>query len=249
MAEVADKSNARLKFIGYTSNERLNRRTAEIYNDDIGWSTVRARRTLVAVSNEMGLPAEQAEFEGRGYVQSDDVVNSGFIESDISRVEVQVVYDELVLLDDYEGVEITRLVREVKTENPFALNLMRITVDGKPLDDPGKSIQDVQRCTDVALDQAEVRFKLDSINLEPRLNVTAWPRSVRYRDVEETAFAENRVEFRIYTNYRSFIERAEVRIFKESQSVRDLPLAVIDIDSSGLAQWQPDFEAYSLRRG
>ncbi len=245
MAEVADKSNARLKFIGYTSNERLNRRTAEIYNDDIGWSTVRARRTLVAVSDEMGLPAEQAEFEGRGYVQSDDVVNSGFIESDISRVEVQVVYDELVLLDDYEGVEITRLVREVKTENPFALNLMRITVDGKPLDDPGKSIQDVQRCTDVALDQAEVRFKLDSINLEPRLNVTAWPRSVRYRDVEETAFAENRVEFRIYTNYRSFIERAEVRIFKEVQSVRDLPLAVIDIDSSGLAQWQPDFEAYS----
>ena len=245
MSEVADKSNVRLKFIGYTSNERLNRRTAEIYGDDIGWSTVRARRTLVAVSDEMGLPAEQAEFEGRGYVQSDDVVNSGFIESDTSRVEVQVVYDELVLLDDYEGVEITRLVREVKTENPFALNLMRITVDGKPLDDPGKSIQDVQRCTDVALDQAEVRFKLDSINLEPRLNVTAWPRSVRYRDVEETEFAENRIDFRIYTNYRSFIERAEVRIFKEGQSVRDLPLAVIDIDSSGLAQWQPDFEAYS----
>ena len=44
----------------------------------------------------MGLTEEQAEFEGRGYVQSDDVVNAGFIESDTSRVEVQVVYDELV---------------------------------------------------------------------------------------------------------------------------------------------------------
>jgi flagellar motor protein MotB len=245
MSEVVDKSNVRLLFIGYTSNERLNRRTAEIYGDDIGWSTVRARRVMQAIGGEMELTEEQVEFEGRGYVQSDDVVNTGFIESDTSRVEVQVVYDDLVLLDDYEGVEITRLVREVKTENPFALNLMRITVDGQPIDDPGKSSQDVQRCTDVALDKADVRFKLDSINLEPRLNVTAWPRSVRYRDVEETEFAENMVEFRIYTNYRNFIEQAEVRVFGDSQSVRDLPLAIIEMNVDGLAQWRPDFDDYS----
>jgi hypothetical protein len=44
----------------------------------------------------MGLTGEQVEFDGRGYVQSDDVVNAGFIESDTSRVRVQVLYDELV---------------------------------------------------------------------------------------------------------------------------------------------------------
>ena len=94
---------------------------------------------MAAVGEQMGLTERQAEFDGRGYVQSDDVVNAGFIESDTSQVKVQVVYDELVALDDYEGVDITPLTREVNTANPFALNLMRITVDGKPVDDPGKS--------------------------------------------------------------------------------------------------------------
>ncbi len=245
MSEIADKNNVRLRFIGYISNERLDRRTAAIYGDEIGWSTVRARRALVAVSEKMGLPEDKAEFEGRGYVQSSDLVKTGFIESDLSRVEVQVVYDDLVLLDDYEGVEITRLEREVKTENPFGLNLMRITVDGKPVDDPGKSIPDLQRCIDVALDKAQVRFKHDSLKLEPRLNVTAWPRVIRYRDVEETEFVEDQVEFRLYTNYRSFIARAEVRVFDDQQSVRDTPLASIEMDNDGFAQWQPDFTSYS----
>jgi len=245
MAEISDKANVRLRFIGYTGNKRLNRRTAAIYGDDIGWSTARARRAMEVMSEKMGLQEGQAEFEGHGYVQTDDVINTGFIEMDTSRVEVQVVYDELVVMDDYEGVEVTRLTREVETQNPFALNLMRITVDGKPVDDPGKSIPDVQRCTDVELDRAQVRFKYDTLKLVPRLNVTAWPRSVRYRDVEETDFEENLVNFNLYTNYRAFIDRAEVRIFDEDQSVRDTPLALIRMTDEGQAQWRPDFPDYT----
>jgi flagellar motor protein MotB len=245
MDEIKDKTNVRLRFVGYTSNERLDRRTAAVYGDDIGWSTARARRAMATVSDRMTLTEPQAEFEGRGYVQSDDVVNAGFIESDTSRVMVQVVYDELAILDDYEGVDITRLTREVSPADPFGLNLMRITVDGKPIDDPGKSIPDVQRCIDVALEKAQVEFKHDNLKLEPRLNVTAWPRTIRYQDLEESEFAENLVQFRMYTNYRSFIERAEVRIFEEDQSDRDTPLAVIEMDGDGMAQWQPDFDSYS----
>jgi hypothetical protein len=193
----------------------------------------------------MGLSPRQAEFEGRGYVQSDDVVNAGFIESDTSRVQVQVVYDELAILDDYEGVDITRLTREVNVANPFSLNHMRITVDGRPVDDPNKSIPDVQRCTDVALEKARIQFKHDSLKLEPRLNVTAWPRTIRYQNKDDSDFAEDLVRFRLYTNYRSFIERAEVRIFEEEQSVRDTPIAVLEINDDGLAQWQPGFASYS----
>ncbi|MHC4157086.1 MAG: TonB-dependent receptor, partial [Planctomycetota bacterium] len=183
--------------------------------------------------------------DGHGYVQSDDVVNAGFIESDTSRVKVQVVYDELILHDDYEGVEVTPLTREVSTADPFALNLMRITVDGKPIDDPGKCSSDVQRCTDVALENAQIQFKHDNLKLEPRLNVTAWPITIRYQDLPDTAFAENLVYFRLYTNYRSFIKRAEVRVFEEAQSVQDMPIAVIQMDTDGMAQWQPDFESFS----
>ncbi len=243
MDEIGDKANVRLRFVGYTSNERLDRRTAAVYGDDIGWSTARARRAMAAVAERMGLREGEAEFEGRGYVQSDDVVNAGFIESDTSRVALQVVYDELVALDDYEGVEITRLTREVTTADPFGLNLMRITVDGQPIDDPQKSIPDVQRCTDVALDKAQIRFRHDNLKLEPRLNVTAWPRTIAYRDLEETPFPENLVAFRLYANYRGFIKKAEVRIFEEEQSSRDLPLAVIEMDGDGMARWQPVLEA------
>ena len=225
MNEISDKDSVRLRFVGYTANKRLDRRTAAIYGDDIGLSMARARRAMAAVSEQMGLSEAQAEFDGRGYVHSEDVVNAGFTECDTSRVKVQVVYDEWVPLDDYEGVEITPFTREVQTADPFALNLMRITVDGMPLDDPGKCSSDVQRCTDVALENAQIQFKHDSLKAAPRLNVTAWPVTIRYQDVPDTAFVENLVQFRLYTNYRSFIERAEVRIYKKDQSARDLPIA------------------------
>ncbi|MCP4751275.1 MAG: flagellar motor protein MotB, partial [Proteobacteria bacterium] len=237
MDEISDKANVRLRFVGYTSNKRLDRRTAAVYGDDVGLSMARARRAMEAVREQMGLTEKQVEFDGRGYVQSDDVVNAGFIESETSRVKVQVVYDELVFLDDYEGVEVTPITREVRTADPFALNQMRITVDGKPLDDPGKCSSDIQRCTDVALEKANIQFKHDSLKLEPRLNVTAWPCTIRYRDLEDTAFAENMVRFRLYSNYRNYIRRAEVRIFEEQQSVRDIPIVVIGMDADGMAQW------------
>ena len=245
MDEIGDKANVRLRFIGYLSNERLDRRTAAIYGDDIGWSTARARRAMSLVSEQMGLTEAQTEFEGHGYVQTMDVVNAGFIETGTSRVKVEAIYDELVDQDDYEGVDITRMTREVKTGNPFGLNLMRISVDGKPLDDPGKSIPDVQRCTDVALDDARIEFKYDNLKTTPRLNVTAWPLTIRYRDLEETEFAENQVNFRLYVNYHSFINRAEVRIFEDKQSVRDTPVAVIAMNDNGLAQWHADYTSYS----
>jgi len=245
MGEISDKTNVRLRFIGYTSNKRLDRRTAAVYGDDIGLSMARARRAMAAVIGQMGLAKGQAEFDGRGYVQSNDVVNAGFIESDTSRVEVKVVYDEPIIRDDYEGVEITPLTREVNPANPFALNLMRITVDGKPVDDPNKSSEDVQRCIDVALENAQIQFKHDNLKLEPRLNVAAWPITVQYQDSPDTEFVENLVHFRMYTNYRSFIERAEVRIFEAEQSVNDTPIAVLQMDADGMAQWQAEFNSYS----
>jgi flagellar motor protein MotB len=245
MAEISDKTHVRLRFIGYTGDERLDRRTAAVYGDDIGLSMARARRCMAAVCKQMGLTKDQAEFDGRGYVQSDDVANTGFVESDTSTVKVQVVYDEPLVRDDYDGVEVTPLTREVSTANPFALNLMRITVDGKPLDDPGKCSSDIQRCTDVALEKAQIQFKYDSLKLEPRLNVTAWPRTIQYQDSADTAFVENLVHFRLYTNYSSFIKRAEVRIFEEEQSVRDKPTAVIEMDADGMAEWQPEFKSFS----
>lgn len=241
---ISDRTNPRLRFTGYLSNDRLDRRTAAIYKDDIGLSMARARRAMEAVSADLELASELVEFDGRGYVQSDDVVGQGFVEADYSHVVVEAVYDDLAVIDDYDGIEITRLTRAVTPRNPFDLNLMRISVDGKPVDDPGKSLADLQRCTDVALDLVDIRFKYDSLKPQRRLNISAWPRSVRYADVPETDFFENRIDFQLYSNYRNYYQSAEVRVFGVEQSLQDEPLATLALDSDGRGHWLADFPDY-----
>ncbi|HEY7638569.1 MAG TPA: OmpA family protein, partial [Steroidobacteraceae bacterium] len=183
MTDIADRTNVRLRFIGYTKNERLDRRTAIVYGDDIGLAAARARRAMDTIVADMKLTPAQAEHEGRGYVQSADVVNQGFTQEGTSHIVVQVVYDEPAVLDDYEGVDIERVTRELSPKNPFALNLMRITVDGEPIDDPNRSSADIQRCTDVALDRADIAFQFDNLQSSPRLSVSAWPTTVQMAEL------------------------------------------------------------------
>jgi len=252
LADIADKTNPRLRFVGYTRNERLQRRTAAVYGDDIGLSASRARRTMEQVAGEMALDTDRAEFEGRGYVYSDDVVNAGFVQGETSYVAVQAVYDELAILDDYEGVDITRITRELTPQNPLGLNLMRITVDGKPIDDPKRSSADIQRCTDVAMAGVDIQFQFDNLRSAPRLSVAAKPSQItvsREVAVDPSGLdgnvtiwekdAATPVFFRMYTNYSSFVDRAEIRIFGTGQSTQGDPLDVVPIDIEGVARWQP----------
>ena len=239
LADVADKTNPRLRFIGYTRNERLARRTAAVYGDDIGLSASRARRAMEQVADAMQLEPRQREYEGRGYVHSDDVVNAGFVQGETSHVAVQVVYDELAVLDDYDGVDVTRVTRELSPQNPLALNLMRITVDGEPIDDPKRSSSDIQRCTDVAFDGADIQFGYDNMRSAPRLSVAAEPERIAVADNDGEPRRMSPVQFRMYTNYSYFIDRAEVRIFENGQSVETEPLDVIEISEDGAVAWQP----------
>jgi flagellar motor protein MotB len=238
LGDVADKMRPRLRFVGYTSNETLERRTAVVYGDDIGLSAARARRTMEAMGTELGLGQEKLEFEGRGYLHSDDVVNAGFIQGETSHVVVQIVYDEIAELDDYEGVDVTPIMRELTPENAFALNLMRITVDGEPIDDPRRSSADVQRCTDVALQDADIQFGFDTLQAERRLAVAARPTTLTLSRAVSGS-APPTVRFTMYANYSHFIERAEVRIFEHEQSTEAGPLGVVAVGPDGFADWQP----------
>jgi flagellar motor protein MotB len=238
LSEIAGRQNPRLRFVGYTKNERLDRRTAAVYGDDIGLSAARARRAMQTLKQDPQLTSAPSEYEGRGYVQSDDVVNGGFVQGEESYVRVQAVYDEPVPLDDYDGVDITRINREISPKSPYELNVMRIMVDGKPLDDPGRSSSDIQRCTDVALDGAKIRFHFDNLESRPRLAVAADPVAVA---VGGDAAAPV-VRFQSYDNYASFIARAEIRIFDDAQSTEAAPLAIVAVAEGGLAEWQPAAE-------
>jgi flagellar motor protein MotB len=241
LTDILDRTNARLRFIGYTKNERLDRRTASVYGDDIGLSAARARRAMDMLMKDPSLSGARSEHEGRGYVQSDDVVNAGFIQGQESFVRVQVVYDERLSLDNYEGVDITRLNQEVRPKSPYELNVMRITVDGKPIDDPGRSSSDIQRCTDVALDNAKIHFRFDNLESRRRLAVAANPVAVPVSDLGGGS-AASVVQFRMYSNYASFIKRAEIRIFEQQQSLQAAPLEIIAVADTGLAEWHPAAE-------
>jgi flagellar motor protein MotB len=239
LANIADRRNARLRFIGYTKNERLDRRTASVYGDDIGLSAARARRAMDILMKDPLLSSARSEHEGRGYVQSDDLVNVGFIQGEESFVRVQVVYDEPLPLDDYEGVDVTRLTRELSPKSPYELNVMHITVDGTPIDDPGRSSSDIQRCTDVALEKADIQFRFDNLESRPRLSVAAHPVAVAVNGQDDGPV----VHFRMYTNYAAFLKRAEIRIFEQQQSLQAVPLQVIAVDDAGFATWRPEAES------
>src|SRR6185437_140742 len=113
LADIAGRTNARLRFIGYTKNETIDRRTASVYTDDIGLSAARARHAMDILMKDPLLAGAKSEHEGRGYVQSDDVVNLGFVQGEESFVRVQAVYDEQLPSDKYEGVDITRHTQEI----------------------------------------------------------------------------------------------------------------------------------------
>ena len=229
-AEVADRLAPRVRFVGYTRNEGLTRRVADVYGDDIGLSAARARRTMEALQATLALSDERVEHEGRGFVHADDVVNGGFLQGDSDHVVVQVVYDEPAIGDELDGIDALALTRELVPQPPLSLNPMRITVDGVPIDDPRRHSADIQRCTDVALDEAAIAFRFDDLVAERRLSVVSTP---------STSTGEP-VRFRMYNNYPHFIERAEVRLFAEDVSPRDVPLAVAALDAEGVGAWTPD---------
>ncbi len=245
MADVHDKAHVRLRFVGYTGNQRLDRRTAAVYGDDVGLSAARARRAMQVISDEMHLTASQAEHEGRGFVQSSDVVNVGFTQGESSYVVVQVVYDEPAVLDDLEGVNVTPLRHELTPRSPFAVNPMHITVDGVPIDDPGRSSADVQRCTDVALDKADIQFQFDNLKAQRRLSVAVAPSVIVVQQTPDEGLVAVPVRFHMYSNYGAFIARAEVRIFEAGRSTQSTPLAVVVLDADGSAEWQPSVQQLS----
>ena len=192
MTDIADRTNVRLRFIGYTKNERLDRRTAIVYGDDIGLAASRARRAMDTLVKDMNLTPQSRRSTRAAATCSRTTSSTKDSRRKRSHIVVQVVYDEPAVLDDYEGVDIETLTRELSPKNPFALNLMRITVDGEPIDDPNRSSADIQRCTDVALEKADILFQFDNLTSSPRAErcKSAWPTTVAMAELMGTSVTQ-----------------------------------------------------------
>jgi hypothetical protein len=105
----------------------------------------------------------------------------------------------------------------------------RVTVDGEPVE-PGETPReaDRQRCTDAALEQADIQVRFDSLAIAPAMNVWATPNG---------ALRGEKVEFRAWSNYIPWVKKAEVRLFRPGQQVQEPPFAVLPADWNGVAVW------------
>jgi len=104
-----------------------------------------------------------------------------------------------------------------------------ITVDGEPLDLTGAPIEaDRQRCTDVALERADIQIRFDPLAIAPAMNVWATPNGV---------VRGESVEFSAWSNYVSWIAKAELRLFRPGQTPQETPAAVLPMDWKTPLKW------------
>jgi hypothetical protein len=150
--------------------------------DDIGLSAARARRTMELLKQDPELVSARAEHEGRGYVTSGRRGQRGLRPGrHLVRAGGGGVRRGRCRWTTTREWTSSPSHRELTPQSPYALNVMRITVDGQPMDDPGRSSSDVQRCTDVALEGAKIQFRFDDLESRPRLGVAGASRSLRRR--------------------------------------------------------------------
>ncbi len=111
---------------------------------------------------------------------------------------------------------------------------LRITADGEDLqrdyynDQSPTNHVDFQRCTDVALEKANVQVRFNALEYDKKLNVNA---SANFVNVGEN------IDFKMYTNYREFIEKAEVRIFEQADSTQVKPYQILPLHKKNKFSW------------
>jgi outer membrane protein OmpA-like peptidoglycan-associated protein len=238
---LAGKPGLKLRIIGHADVQRLNSVTKQRYGDNQGLSEARAREVAAFLRAQPGMAEVPMEILGRGdtqpLVQCDPKKAYAGNARDMAayqaclapnrRVEIEIWYDQQT------GVRQETVTRQVEAPPPAPVPCkdqpggdaglpFRISIDGEPLETGDvPNTADTTRCTDVALERADIQVRFDGLEATPVLNVTAHP---------DAGVRGGSVRFTPYTNYAAFIDRAEVRVFAADASTQGTPLAVIPVD-------------------
>jgi len=231
---LADKRNLRMRFIGHTDPQRLSQRTKALYGDNYGLGMKRAEEVGEIFGQRLNLGADQLEFHSRGPDEplvSNDTLAGMAINR---RVEVAIWYDEVIPVVTTVAAPLPLVCSggrvAVDDVEPF-----RISLDGQQLDTSGlPGSADNQRCIDVALARDLLQVRYDNLSAKPRLNVVSGPR---------LAHVGAPVQFRGYSNYLHWIDRAEVRILGRTGLFSDVDvLATQALDDQLAGEWVPTGE-------
>ena len=236
IAQLTGKKNVRLHFVGHTDNQQLSNRAKKIYQSNTGLSNFRASIIAKYFQQQLALESSAISTEGKGSslpIATNDTL-IGMEEN--RRVELYAWYDEEVVTSvitdnaDFIRHDVCQLTKVAS--KPFV-----VTVDGKPIvvDEPANDA-DHQRCTDIALDNANVQLQYDNLKIQAALNVT----SVVRHDGDADAGNNITVDFQGHSNYSTFIDKAEVRIFTNNKSVQSEPAFVVSLDKNNRAKWKVD---------
>lgn len=226
------KKNLRLHFIGHTDSQRLSAYTRQFYADNQELSEARARVVAQFFKSALNLPDDAVTYQGKADrvpIASNDT-KEGMAKN--RRVEMKIWYEEEIITTP-PPIQLHKAriceggINAVNQNNEF--DGFRISIDGKTVNGKvSKQNADLQRCTDVALDKAKIQLQYNNLTTQPRLNITALPK---------TADIDGHVQFQGFTNYRSWFQKAEVRLFEIGQSPQATPLAIVPLDSDMSGTW------------
>jgi hypothetical protein len=104
-----------------------------------------------------------------------------------------------------------------------------ISVDGETVFGSSTPV-DVERKTDVALENVDIQVKFDGLEVKPILNVSTWPIRRSYQAGEE-------INFLASSNYPAWIAKSEIRVFEKGREGEGSPLYRIDVLPEGAASW------------
>ncbi|MBU1425786.1 MAG: OmpA family protein [Gammaproteobacteria bacterium] len=240
------KRNLRMKIVGHADEQRLSARAKAIYGDNIGLSNARAMEAANFLHAQPDFADVPISTEGKGDTEprvhcqrTGSVVEWQACLAPNRRVDMLLWYDTVKENVTQVPSKVVTPVHSVATCGQFRAGdaglPFRISVDGEPLlDNDLANTADVTRCTDVALDQADIQLRFDALEEKPWLNLTAFP---------DAAVRQQPVHFTSYSNYRHWIARGEVRLFGAGKSTQSEPLQVLPLDANGQVYWIPDEKA------
>jgi len=214
------KAGLRFHVLGHTDDQRLSANGRRLFRDNPGLSEARALAVAAYLRERLHLGTEAVTIKGMGETQpvADNRSPEGMARN--RRVEVRFWYEAPVALAPCAP-------DTVQTELPF-----RVTVDGEPMGG-GVNEADRQRCTDVALERADIQIKYDDLSAKPALNVWA---------TRDLALRGEPVEFRGWSNYAYWIKKAEVRIFRKHPLATEAAAAVLPLEWEQTVSWTPPRE-------
>ncbi|MEQ1663135.1 MAG: OmpA family protein [Thiobacillus sp.] len=248
---LADKPNLRMRITGHADIQRMLPDTRKRYRDNQGLSEARAREVAALLRTQTGMNAMPIATQGRGdsvQVQTcqpkrayagnkADMAAYKACLAPNRRVEIEIWYDQQVGVKS-ETVQIAAPTMPVpqaacKDQGGGDAGLpFRISVDGEPLETGDvPNTADTTRCTDVALEKADIQVRFDGLETTPVLNLTVQPDGAAVSNAAPgSAVRGEKVRFTPYSNYVAFIKKAEVRVFEAEASTQKTPLAVIALD-------------------